>query len=295
MSKKCFFCGSSAVIKYGTRGFAQRFQCKTCGRVFNGGMRVKREDLIKNILHDYIEGKQTYKEFGERYHKDPSPIYRIVHDNIRHPIVIPKHKNVVVLMDTTYWGRDFGVVVAKDALRDVVLWHKYIYRHEHWTDYAEGYEYLKKHGFHIKGIIVDGLNGLFKAFDHTPIQMCQVYQQRIIRTYLTSDPDLEASKELLRISKLLTCTDMESFIGIFEEWCAKWKSFLNERSHNLTTGKTRYTHAKLRSAYNSLKKHMPWLWTFYKYPPLGIPNTNNGIESTFTDIKKHTRSHTGLS
>ena len=40
---------------------------------------------------------------------------------------------------------------------------------------------------------------------------------------------------------------------------------------------------------------MPWLWTFYKYPVLGIPNTNNGIESTFTDVKKHMRAHTGLS
>jgi len=256
---------------------------------------VRREDLVDSILSDYVEKKQTYADLSERYHKSQSAIYRIVHGNLRHPVVVPKHKNVIALMDTTYWGWNFGLVCIKDAHRDVVLWHKYIYRHEKVSDYLEGYAYLKARGFHIKGIVVDGLKGLFKAFEHTPVQMCQVHQQRIVRTYLTTDPELEASRELLAIANTLAHTDMESFIGMFDEWCEKWDPFLKERSTDTTTGRTRYTHAKLRSAYLSIKRNMPWLWTFYKYPVLGIPNTNNGIESTFTDIKKHMRAHTGLS
>ena len=38
--------------------------------------------------------------------------------------------------------------------------------------------------------------------------------------------------------------------------------FLSERSVNRETGRSHYTHKKLRSAYHSLKRHLPWLFTF---------------------------------
>lgn len=66
MAKKSFFCGSSSVIKYGTRGLVQRFQCKTCGRTFDGGNRVRREDLVDSILSDYVEKEQTYADLSEK-------------------------------------------------------------------------------------------------------------------------------------------------------------------------------------------------------------------------------------
>ncbi len=39
---------------------------------------------------------------------------------------------------------------------------------------------------------------------------------------------------------------------------------------------------------------MPWLWTFYDYDNRGIPNTNNGIDGVFSDIKAKVRVHSGL-
>ena len=39
---------------------------------------------------------------------------------------------------------------------------------------------------------------------------------------------------------------------------------------------------------------MCYLWTFYDHPNLGIPNTNNGLEGTFTDIKSKLRVHSGM-
>ena len=56
-----------------------------------------------------------------------------------------------------------------------------------------------------------------------------------------------------------------------------------------------YTHRRLRSAYFSLKHNMPWLWTWYDYSEIGIPNTNNGIEAMNTDLKTKLRVHNGLS
>ena len=66
-----------------------------------------------------------------------------------------------------------------------------------------------------------------------------------------------------------------------------------ERSSD-KAGKSRYTHQRLRSAYLSLKRNMKWLWTFYGHPSIGIPNTNNALEGTFTDIKTKLRVHSGM-
>jgi hypothetical protein len=40
---------------------------------------------------------------------------------------------------------------------------------------------------------------------------------------------------------------------------------------------------------------MPYLWTFYDHMDIGIPNTNNGLEGQFTDLKTKLRNHSGLS
>ena len=100
---------------------------------------------------------------------------------------------------------------------------------------------------------------------------------------------------MLSIVKLLTHTDKESFIGLFEEWAGKWDNFLRERNKDKKTGKSYYIHKRLRSAYLSLKRNMAYLWTFYDHADLSIPNTNNGLEGQFTDLKTKLRNHSGLS
>jgi hypothetical protein len=200
----------------------------------------------------------------------------------------------VVLMDTIYWGRNFSVLVFKDAHRKKILWRKFV-RYEAVADYLEGIEWLEKNGFNIQGIVCDGLRGLFSLSIKYKVQMCQYHQIKIVQRYLTLQPDLEASKELLNIVKLLTLTDKESFVGIFEEWTKKWDKFLKERSMDKKTKKSHFMHKKLRSAYHSIKRNMPYLWTFYDYPQLKIPNTNNGLEGQFTDLKSKLRNHNGLS
>ena len=120
-------------------------------------------------------------------------------------------------MDTTYWNRNSGLMVIKDALRGKILWHKHV-RHETISLYMEGVEWLIKNGFKIYGVVCDGLKGLFNALSRYNVQMCQVHQQRIIQRYLTLNPQLPASIELLALSKLLTSTDKDSFIGAFNEW-----------------------------------------------------------------------------
>ena len=45
----------------------------------------------------------------------------------------------------------------------------------------------------------------------------------------------------------------------------------------------------------SIKRNMPLLWTFLDHPELGIPNTNNGLEGVFSDIKTMLQVHSGIS
>lgn len=141
----------------------------------------------------------------------------------------------------------------------------------------------------------DGLRGLFAELRAYRVQMCQFHQTMIVRRYLTNRPELPAARELLDISNMLAHTDKESFIGMLELWHQKWNGFLKERSVDNKSGRSTYTHKRIRSAYLSLKRNMPWLWTFYEYPELLIPNTNNALEGTFTDIKTKLRVHSGIS
>jgi hypothetical protein len=40
---------------------------------------------------------------------------------------------------------------------------------------------------------------------------------------------------------------------------------------------------------------MPYLWTWYDYIKLGIPNINNALEGMFNDLKNKLRNHPELS
>ncbi|KXK36543.1 MAG: transposase [Saprospiraceae bacterium] len=197
-------------------------------------------------------------------------------------------------MDTTYWGRGFGLMLFKDSLTKENLL-KYYVKTETNAKYIEGIEALKSQGFTIRAIVCDGRKGLIQSFGNIPVQMCQFHQTAIIRRYLTKKPKLKAAQELLEVVDLMKQTDRESFEGALKMWIEKWENFLNERTINPETKKSFYTHKRLRSAYRSLKNNLPWLFTWYDYFELNIPNTTNAIDGHFADLKNKLRNHNGLS
>ena len=90
-------------------------------------------------------------------------------------------------------------------------------------------------------------------------------------------------------------TNKETFEGALSQWNEKWGKFLNERTVNQFTGRSFYTHKRLRSAYRSLKHNLPWLFTWYNHLEIKIPNTTNAIDGHFADLKNKLRNHNGLS
>lgn len=239
-----------------------------------------------------MSGKQTYEQLSERYKMSIRTVQRYL-ESVAVKTTIQSPSSIVVLMDTTYFGRVFGVMLFKDACTGKNLL-KYYVKSETNQKYKEGIEKLVAQGFTINAIACDGRKGLLTLFPNIPVQMCQFHQAAIIRRYLTKNPKTDAAKELKAHVKTLSKTDKESFVGGLNDWHRKWETFLKERSVNLKTNKTQYTHRKLRSAYNSLRNNMPWLFTWYDLIELKIPNTTNGIDGHFADLKNKLRNHNGL-
>jgi len=260
-----------------------------CNRYFTDG----NKPTLKEIWDAYVKGKQTYKQLAEQYNCSIKTIQRKLD---LHEVSIPvkEPRKVIVLMDTTYWGRNFGVMLFKDFYTKENLL-KYYVKAETNALYIRGVNELKSKGFEVVAIVCDGRRGLLQSFGKTPVQMCQFHQVAIIRRYITKNPKLPASIELKEFVAIMKMTDRESFEGGLELWFTKWESFLNERTTNPKTGKSHYTHKRLRSAYRSLKTNSKWLFTWYDYYDLKIPNTTNAIDGHFSDLKNKLRNHNGLS
>lgn len=267
----------------------QRYQCATCKRKFVGGVRLDGQI----IWQEYTRGKQTYAQLAVKYDCSIKTIQRKI-DSVK---TIPQTRFASVanvLMDTTYFGKKFGVMVFKDSLSGQVLLKQYVQQETNKL-YLKGIEEIARRGIKIQAIICDGRKGLFQLFEKdTPVQMCNFHQVAIVRRYLTKKPKMQSSKELWELTLLLAHTDKESFTGGLQLWHSKWDTFLNERKTD-STGKTRYVHKRLRSAYRSLKTNLPYLFVWYDKIELKIPNTTNAIDGHFADLKNKLRNHNGLS
>jgi hypothetical protein len=243
-------------------------------------------------LQEYIQGKQTYLQLAFKYKCSTKTIQRKIDAaKVQRQTTFASIANV--LMDTTYFGRQFGVMVFKDSLTGQILFKRYV-KQETNKLYLSGIEEISRRGIKIQAITCDGRKGLLQLFEGIPIQMCNFHQVAIIRRYLTKKPKMQASKELWEHVLLLSKTDKESFEGGLTAWYIKWNDFLNERRID-PNGKNRYVHKKLRSAYRSLKTNLPWLFTWYDNMHLKIPNTTNAIDGHFADLKNKLRNHNGLS
>lgn len=265
------------------------YKCHVCGKQFSAGNRINSSHL----WYEYLHNKQTYKELSIRFHISESTVKRKLRVVKEDWMPIIPQRSGYLLLDVTYFGRNRGVFVAMDVDTGVVIYRKYV-RHECLKDYAECVSHLEKQGYIVKGMVIDGMRGLFRHFSDYQVQMCQFHQCAIIRRYLTLNPKLEAGRELSAMMKTLSCSSEEEFIERLTGWETKWADFLNERNVNPETGKSHYIHKKLRSARRSLKTNMPYLFVYLKIDNNGLPNTNNKLEGKFSDLKKNLNNHSGM-
>lgn len=267
----------------------QLYKCHACGKQFLGGERRDPDALFTA----YLEGKQTYGQLAERYGCSTKTIQRCL-DRAK-PARLEQFSSVAnVVMDTTYFGRKFGVMVFKNSLDGAILLKKYV-KNETVEGYVSGIAEIVRRGISVQAIVCDGRRGVLQAFPDIPVQTCQFHQVKTVTKYLTKKPKLEAAKELRALSIRLVASTEAEFVRMLDSWYEKWKDMLNERSTNGETGKTFYTHKPLRSAYRSLRNNLPHLFVFEQWRELDVPNTTNTLDGQFSDLKNKLRNHNGLS
>ena len=128
----------------------------------------------KELWEEYVRGKQTYEQLAYKYNCSKRTIQRKLDSyQIKHPVI--ESRQIIVLTDTTYWGRGFGVMLFKDAISGENLL-KYYVKSESNSLYRQGIEELIKRGFSILAIVCDGRRGLIQSFAPIPVQMCQFHQ-----------------------------------------------------------------------------------------------------------------------
>ena len=202
----------------------------------------------------------------------------------------------VIIADTTFWGRTYGVCVFRSpTLKKNIWWHEV--ESERMAHYRYGKAILEEKGWTILAAVVDGRRGFLKVFNDIPVQMCQFHQIKQVTKYLTRKPKTEAGLELRTLVLTLTKTDEATFTKMLNEWYAKYVDFIEEKTvEEFVTGRKKwyYTHKNVRSAYRSLETNLRNLFTYLKYPELNIPNTTNSLDGSFSPLKKKLGVHHGL-
>lgn len=112
MGKICLFCGSKNVIKKGLSHGRQRWLCKACGRLSSG----RKADLGDRIRELYAGGKFCTKDIANLLGVSRSTVCRRLGALGNPPAGQAAPGKIVAMMDATYWGRDFEVVAARDAI-----------------------------------------------------------------------------------------------------------------------------------------------------------------------------------
>ena len=200
---------------------------------------------------------------------------------------------MVAIMDATKVGQEWVFVVRDPHAHENV--YIAVVPSESTYCYQIALQTLRAHGFTTTAIVGDGKVAVSWLFKGIPTQMCHFHQKQIVIRCITLNPQLPAGIALLAIVNTLTTSTEAEFTTMFTDWCVEWDTFLKEKSLNPKTGRRSYTHRKLRSARDSIKRHLPILFTYLRYPELNIPNTTNSLDSSFTKIKNSIAIHAGLS
>ena len=129
-------------------------------------------------------------------------------------------KSAVIILDTTYFSRTFGVMLFLDASSGKILYRKFV-KNETNRDYLDGLRYIAERGTIIKAVVCDGHMGLLQSIHFCPVQMCQFHQFQIVRRLLTNNPHLPAAGELLALIRRMFSLRKDGVITAFMKWCEK--------------------------------------------------------------------------
>ena len=97
------------------------YSCKDCGRQFQGGLRINNISL----WNDYLTANRTISDLSTLYKCSERTIRR------RLSLVVDSFtatypKSAVIILDTTYFSKTFGVMLFQDASSGKILYRKFV-------------------------------------------------------------------------------------------------------------------------------------------------------------------------
>jgi len=243
------------------------------------------------VWSDHVWKRQTIKDLKETYGKSRETIRKILDQAEITPHTELSPQSVVCVFDASHIGKDTLLAARAPLLKKNLGWA--------WipVETKEAYAGLRSHieskGFALQAVVLDGRTGIPRVFEDIPVQICQFHQLQIVRRKLTLRPETEAGQKLLSLVFTLAHTDEKTFTKELSEWYAEYEEFINERTYILGTKRWRYTHRRIRSAYLNMKRNLPFLFTYQKYPDLKIPNTTNSLDGYWSRLKNLLSAHRG--
>lgn len=160
--------------------------------------------------------------------------------------------------------------------------------------YYYGRKILEEKGWIFTAVVVDGRRGMTTVFKDIPVQVCQFHQMRNVTKYLTRRPKTLLGQELRAIMLQLPYSNEKEFTKLLSDWKKDHHNILTDKTHIAGTRRWYYTYKKVRSAYLSMERNLPYLFTYEKYPELKISKTTNSLDGSFTHLKDKVKIHHGL-
>jgi hypothetical protein len=249
----------------------------------------------------WIIERQIYKYLVRDSGLSQSSIQRLFRHYLKQApeVAIKSKEQAHLLIDATYFPNNLCLVLYYDHdIRYTQLYR--ITDGERYEQMREDLQNLKVLGVDIASITCDGHKALLKAirkiYPDILIQRCLVHLKRQSGTWLTPHPKTTAAQELLQLSRRITClkTYEQSNEWLIElhNWHKTYKTFINEKTFNLSTGRYWYKHKMLHQTASLIIKAIPDMFHYLDDPQ--IPYTTNLLESFFGHLKEKLEIHRGL-
>lgn len=182
----------------------------------------------------YSAGKQSAQQLAGRFGCSRKTILRhLKKAKLGDKYMMPETANVI--LDTTYFGRSFGVIVLYDAIGKKALSVTEV-KNETNALYVGEVNELRKKGLEIQSIVCDGKAGLLQSFENLSVHLCQFHQVKTVNRYLICHPKTAVSAALREIALTLKDSNRVAFEKRLDGWSDTYAGYLNGRTVNKEYG-----------------------------------------------------------
>lgn len=285
-----------------TRQGKQRFKCSHCSKT---NIKKRPDQSLRRVdvlFERWLLETETLERISHHAKVTLSTTVRKFKSlwGISVPLLTYKGSGRVLIVDGIILERGVCILIAIDGDGAPITWMECI--RENSASWIVLLTLVKNQGVPNPSIIVSDaqkglLGGIKSVFPTIPHQRCMTHVVRLAQAWLTRNPKTVAGQELRAIINTLYGVTSKSEAMVFKQrfsiWLTTHHSFLKEKSTSSDTGRSWYTHRRLRGVRSLIVHAIPNLFTFLDIPE--TPRTNNKLEGGINSpIKALIRHHRGM-